>query len=187
MGKREGEGKEYKERRVNVSLANALFFDWRTFPSAFRKHFLQGNESVLSERQFIRMALAYPEGECFFRRSVLNGGNSEGYKADDPKDFFSHMLVEYVWNVESDHGAKACNSPAGYGHPRSGYKIVRGSWWDTDYGCWTQLNFNYGPNPGDIKRRIQHNLCTNGNRFRDHEKGGAAEVKPSLDLMIQLT
>ena len=133
------------------------------------------------------MALAYPEGECFFRRSVLNGGNSEGYKADDPKDFFSHMMVEYVWNVESDHGAKACNAPAGYGHPRSGYQIVRGSWWDTDYGCWTQLNFNYGPRPDDIRRRIQHNLCTNGNRFRDHEKGGAAEVKLLLTLLMQLT
>lgn len=87
------------------------------------------------------MALAYPEGECFFRRAVLNGGNSEGYNADDPKDFASHLMVEYVWNREADHGAKACNSPAGYGHPRSGYRIVRGAWWDTHYGCWTQLPF----------------------------------------------
>ncbi|KAL6712891.1 hypothetical protein ACLMJK_009603 [Lecanora helva] len=122
------------------------------------------------------MALAYPEGECFFRRAVLNDRSSEGFKANDPKDFASHFMVEFVWNRETDHGAKACNSPGGYGYPRSGYRIVRGSWWKTDYGCWTQLPFQYGPSKTDIKRRVQHGLCTDGNKFKQVEKGGADEA-----------
>lgn len=63
-----------------------------------------------------------------------------------------------------------------YKHPRAGYKIVTGSWWNTEYGAWTDLPFNYGPTERDIKRRVLHNLCTDGNRFRDHEKGGSKEV-----------
>lgn len=122
------------------------------------------------------MALAYPEGECFFVRTALDSGSSSGYHASDVKEFYSHMMVEYIWNVESDHGSKNANSPTGRTHPRTGYKIVKGSWWDTHYGAWANLPFNYGPSEGTIKRRVQHNLCTSGNRFRNHEKGGSSEV-----------
>ncbi|KAL8671355.1 MAG: hypothetical protein Q9168_004137 [Polycauliona sp. 1 TL-2023] len=121
------------------------------------------------------MALAYPEGECFFQRSVLD---SSVYHANDVKDFYSHLMVEFVWNKEADHGAGECMTAEsrkgrGHRHPRSGYKIVRGSWWDTDYGNWTQLPFSYGTHWKKITRRVEHNLCVNGNQFRDREKGGA--------------
>ena len=125
------------------------------------------------------MALAYPEGECFFLRSALD---SSSYHASNVKDFYSHMMVELIWNVESDHGPEAAmleqsRKGGGHRHPRSGYKIVRGSWWKTDYGAWTQLPFMYGTYWKKITRRAEHNFSTNGNRFRDHEKGGAAEVR----------
>lgn len=128
------------------------------------------------------MALAYPEGECFFLRSALDSRSADGYHASNVKDFYSHMMVEYIWNVESDHGSKEAMTAQsregkGHRHRRSGYKIVRGSWWNTDYGAWTQLPFMYGPHWEKITRRAQHNLCASGNRFRDHEKGGAAEVR----------
>ena len=122
------------------------------------------------------MALAYPVGECFFQRSGLDTSQPEGFHASDPNQFHTRMLVEYVWNKEAHHGSKECNSPGGYWHFRSGYKIVRGAWWNTDYGNWTHLPFSYGPTEKDIKRTNNHNLCVNGNRFRDREKGGSYEV-----------
>jgi len=130
------------------------------------------------------MAMAYPEGECFFVRSGLATSQSDGYHAENINQFHSHFMVEYIWNKEAYHGSRNANEPKGFSHSRSGYKIVNGSWWNTSYGNWTQLPFSYGPSGSDIKRRVQHNLCTNGNRFRDHEKGGSAEVCPPFRCLI---
>ncbi|KUJ14838.1 uncharacterized protein LY89DRAFT_735902 [Mollisia scopiformis] len=119
------------------------------------------------------MAIPYPEGECFF--------NLEGWKASaeyDPnkaEDFYSRMLVEYIYNVEADHASEACHSPSGYSHPRSIYNIVRGSNWKTDYGCWCLLPIQYGMSYDKPTRFLRHELCSEGNAFRDHEKGGSAE------------
>lgn len=117
------------------------------------------------------MALAYPEGESFFVRTKLE---SSEYHANDVKDFYSHMMIEYVWNREALHGGY---SHGGHQHPRSGYRIVRGSWWNTDYGNWTALPFSYGPDANSITRRVEHRLCTNGNAFRDRQKGGSYQVR----------
>lgn len=123
------------------------------------------------------MALAYPEGECFFIRSSLASSKSDGFHPDNAEEFYKTIIVEYVWNVEAYHASATV-----YKHPRSECKIVRGDWWNTDYGCWSQLPFSYGPSESDIRRRVQHNLCTNGNRFRDYEKGGSAEVSSIFPL-----
>ncbi|KAI1022154.1 hypothetical protein LB504_007335 [Fusarium proliferatum] len=122
------------------------------------------------------MALPYPEGEVFFLRSVLCNKNPAHYQADNPAHFYSHLMVEFIWNVEADHGSKAANSWTGHSHSRSPYAIVKGSSWNTHYGNWKQLPFSYGPRESDIRRRLEHNLCTNGNRFKKHEKGDAAEA-----------
>ena len=123
------------------------------------------------------MALAYPEGECFFQRSVLNTSQADGYHADKVEDFYSHLLVEFVWNQEAYHGSVAARRPGGRSHPRSGYKIVNsGDWSPTEYGAWEQPPFSYGPALNDIKRRFQHNLCTSGGRFKKRHNGGSAEV-----------
>ena len=129
------------------------------------------------------MALTYPEGECYFRRSALDINLPDQYHASDPKDFYSHMMVEYVWNRESYHGQKDSNYPKGYTHPRSEFKIVTGYAWGTNYGAWTHLPFSYGPHFSDIRRRVQHELCINGNDFRDREKGGAYQVSHYFTLL----
>lgn len=98
---------------------------------------------------------------------------------DNPKDFYSHFLIEYLWNVEAHHGGENVKEPGGWPHPRSGYKIVRGSWWNTFYGNFTHLPVCYGPGPDRIHFQVEHNPCTSGNRFRDYEKGAAAEVRVS--------
>ncbi|KAM0347326.1 hypothetical protein ACHAPU_004845 [Fusarium lateritium] len=127
------------------------------------------------------MAIPYPEGEVFFARSVLRNDNPNHYQADNVEHFYSHFMVEYIWNVEADHGSKNANSPRGHSHPRSGYSIVRGGGgWKTDYGNWQQLPFSYGPSETNIKRRLQHNLCTSGSRFKSHEKGDAAEMLAAI-------
>jgi hypothetical protein len=41
------------------------------------------------------------------------------------------------------------------------------------------LPFSYGPRETDIRRRLEHNLCTNGNRLKNHDNGDAAEVSIS--------
>ena len=123
------------------------------------------------------MALAYPEGECFFVRTALDGPpNSGAYMASDEYQFYSHMMIEYIWNVEADHGQSAANFPDGYTHPRSDYKFVIGSTWGTIYGNWEYLPFSYGPSEGEITKRVRHPLCTSPNHFIAHENGASAEV-----------
>lgn len=53
------------------------------------------------------------------------------------------------------------------------------------YGCWQDVAFSYGPNHKDIKTRLQHDLCTNGNIFRDFERGAGLRVgsSPSRNLV----
>ena len=43
-------------------------------------------------------------------------------------------MVEYVGNQEACHGSQAAKSAGGRMHPRSGYKMFRGGWWNTDDG-----------------------------------------------------
>lgn len=43
------------------------------------------------------MALPYPEGEVFFKRSVLKN-NGNGLDPENLASFNSHALVEWCWN-----------------------------------------------------------------------------------------
>ncbi|KAI9373510.1 hypothetical protein BJX61DRAFT_552185 [Aspergillus egyptiacus] len=97
------------------------------------------------------MALPYPEGECFFKRSALKSEKSGRFDAEDPAHFYSTMIIEMVWNKEAHHGSKEANSPHGHPHNRSGYQIFP-------------------------SRRVQHELCTSGARFKARERGGSAEA-----------
>lgn len=124
------------------------------------------------------MAVPYPQGECFFKRSALKslGKDKARFDANNPSHFYSTMLIEMVWNRESHHGSKKCNSPEGHPHRRSDYKIVRGGGgWKTDYGVWTHLPLTYG-HYQQPTRRVQHELCTWGYRFKSRERGAAYEV-----------
>ncbi|PYI35244.1 hypothetical protein BP00DRAFT_412198 [Aspergillus indologenus CBS 114.80] len=121
------------------------------------------------------MSFAYPEGECFFKRSALR---SSTYDPDKPEHFYGHLLVEYIWNRAAYSGDSAYYTKDVHYHPRSAYRVVKGDWWDTKYGNWTNIHFLYGKKPYSDEERyrtVEHNLCVSGNRFRDHDKGGALE------------
>ncbi|PYI00743.1 hypothetical protein BO78DRAFT_269567, partial [Aspergillus sclerotiicarbonarius CBS 121057] len=119
------------------------------------------------------MSLAYPEGECFFKRSALR---TSTYDADKPEHFYAHLLVEYIRNRPAFQGAGSYYSREVHDHPRSPYRVVKGDRWNTVYGNWTSIFFLYGQQPhSDRYRQAEHTLCVNGNRFRDQEKGGALE------------
>ena len=71
------------------------------------------------------MALAYPEGECFFMRSGLRSPRRTGYNAENLNHFHNHFIIEYIWNKPADSGDRETNHPHGHTHPRSAYSIVR--------------------------------------------------------------
>lgn len=125
------------------------------------------------------MALSYPEGECFFKRSGLR---TPYYDADNTHQFYGHFLLGYIWNKPAFHGSDAKPEwSISTHHYRSGYKVVKGSLWETNYGAWTNMFVMYGKNPysryGDLDqyRVAEHNLCSSGNKFRDQEKGASLE------------
>ncbi|KAJ5782507.1 hypothetical protein N7457_004281 [Penicillium paradoxum] len=119
------------------------------------------------------MSLAYPEGECFFKRSALK---TSVYDADRPEHFYAHLMVEFIWNRPAFHGSDSPYDRNRHYHPRSVYKVVKGDMWNTRYGNWTDIFFLYGKKPyNGTYRAAEHNLCVNGNRFRDQEKGGSLE------------
>lgn len=128
------------------------------------------------------MAMPYPEGEVFFDRNVLKAPNKKVYDASNIEQFYSHMMIEYIWNEEAYHGAKnagwnedTVTIDNSYSHPRSSYRVVRNILWDTYYGVWEDLPFSYGPTPQDIKKRHQHELNVFAPDFVAREKGNAAE------------
>ena len=122
------------------------------------------------------MAVPYPQGECFFKRSALKSESAGRFNAEDPSHFYSNMLVEMLWNQESHHGSVNSKSPGGHPHRRSDYKIVYGGGgWKTHHGVWTELPFSYGSYEHPT-RRVQHKLCTDGYRFKKVQQGDALEV-----------
>ncbi|KAE8370897.1 hypothetical protein BDV27DRAFT_789 [Aspergillus caelatus] len=129
------------------------------------------------------MALAYPEGECFFKRSALNSSNKNFYQADRADHFYGHFLLEFIWNVPSHTGDSARQRRS---HPRSTYHLNDLSTWTPPpvmlktngpyIGNWSQLPFVYGSHYSKGKqRRMQHNLCTNAKRLQAQVKGDAME------------
>ncbi|EQL03182.1 hypothetical protein OCS_01105 [Ophiocordyceps sinensis CO18] len=59
------------------------------------------------------MAMPYPEGEVFFKRSTLRvakgkGDNAWSFNADNAKEFATHILIEYIYNRPCGHGGTRC-------------------------------------------------------------------------------
>ncbi|OJK00824.1 hypothetical protein ASPACDRAFT_42318 [Aspergillus aculeatus ATCC 16872] len=104
--------------------------------------------------------------------------SSSTYDPDKPEHFYGHLLVEYICNRAALSDDSAYYTKDVHYHPRSAYQVVKGDWWDTKYGNWTNNHFLYGKKPySDTERyrKVEHNLCVSGNRFRDQDKGGALE------------
>ena len=64
------------------------------------------------------MAMTYPEGECFFKRSVIS---NSFYNANDPEEFYSNFMIEYLWNVPSQPEFYDDEIPT---HPRSDFSYL---------------------------------------------------------------
>lgn len=97
----------------------------------------------------------------------------------DPKSFYSHFMVEYVSNKPAYHGSPASREKqGGHKHNRSDFKTVQGSRWNTSYGCWTHLPVLYGDYTKSWNgvRRVQKELCVDGNIFKDQENGTSLKV-----------
>lgn len=86
-------------------------------------------------RTSYKMALPYPEGEVYFKRSALKLPDGEyKYFADEPAAFYTHVLVEQVWNVwassnNTDPSIK--NMPH---HMRAEHKTGTASQYNTEFG-----------------------------------------------------
>lgn len=128
------------------------------------------------------MALAYPEGECFFRRSALKSDHKDYYQADRPDHFYGHFLVEFIWNLPAYTGEEARKKRT---HPRSTFKLhdysqygFMSSRQGPYIGNWSWMSFTYCAHPYKGKqRRVQHNLCTNRNRLQSQVGGDPMEVR----------
>ena len=136
------------------------------------------------------MALAYPEGESFFDINLLKEGP---YNASNLSDFYSNLLVEFVWNYPVDSEMLLRNETkarqAEWNHPRVKYNIALAprqmesnlvpTISQPDHGTWTSLPFMYGPSEKEVKRRVDHNLCTSYGRLQKAYKGAKKEVRES--------
>ncbi|KAF2759848.1 hypothetical protein EJ05DRAFT_474902 [Pseudovirgaria hyperparasitica] len=115
------------------------------------------------------MASYYPEGECFFLRSTLKYNDDFApFSAEDPKDFYSHVLIEYQWN-----GWVVANNDD-YGHPRSDLKTGYGSQYDTQFGNWDRfwVGETKDTDPSKMLAITTYPNSLNWNEMRDRDNGG---------------
>ncbi|APA13765.1 hypothetical protein sscle_11g085350 [Sclerotinia sclerotiorum 1980 UF-70] len=116
------------------------------------------------------MALAYPEGECFFVRNGLRARRPThySYDANNPNHFKNHMMVEYIWNrpAHSSWDANSGYNSRGHDHPRTAYTITR-VLLRSYHGGFNYLPFSYGASESSIRTRVQHELCTHPRTFDD--------------------
>ncbi|KAL8922318.1 MAG: hypothetical protein Q9208_005288 [Pyrenodesmia sp. 3 TL-2023] len=119
------------------------------------------------------MALPYPEGEVYFKRSSLK---YPGFAIDtDDKTFYSHALVETVWNSWFNHNDEAKNTKP---HVRAKHVQGLGMWYATLFGVWSSQSALFGDsNDGtNITREVVLGKNTNFNEVRDKDQGGPYKV-----------
>jgi hypothetical protein len=122
------------------------------------------------------MALPYPDGECFFLKSVLRtNGNSENKLnfnvKDNPASFYKCALVEMTYNCYFQEKAWKSSS-SGYTFPpnvRSGAWRVYGKD-DWRVGQFEWLNVCYG-DANNPSSRFAIKLNNNHSQLHDWRKG----------------
>jgi hypothetical protein len=83
------------------------------------------------------MALPYPEGEVFFKRSVLKN-NDNGLDPDNLTSFNKHALVEWCWNKSG-----------GLDNPRSSVQHQKGKHDESkSYGYHEAMIIHFGTQAG---------------------------------------
>ena len=116
------------------------------------------------------MALAYPEGEVFFKRSSLTFNDDNKWNASNAEYFYSHVLIEYASNeYHTDYPETL------YSHPRANYVVNMASHYPIAFGYYDRLPVSIGSHD-HIKRRYDMQLETNVNVFKDRRKGGPQRV-----------
>lgn len=118
------------------------------------------------------MALPYPEGEVYFKRSALK---YPGFAIDtDDKTFYSHVLVETVWNMWHNSGITAPKFHHPRAKPISGYA----EWYNTQFWVWDSQSALFGDsNDGtNITREVVLGKNANYNELRDKDQGGPDKV-----------
>lgn len=81
------------------------------------------------------MALPYPEGEVYFKRSALQLPQGDyKYSADEPLAFYSHVLIEQVWNAWASSESTIPSSKNVPTHLRADHKIGSASYYGTEFG-----------------------------------------------------
>lgn len=94
------------------------------------------------------MAIPYPEGDVYFRRSALKLPQDDyKYDAEDEKAFYGHILVETVWNTYASGPSTQPSNSSMKPHPRSKLaKDQAGGFYMTTFGAWTTTHVMFGPN-----------------------------------------
>ncbi len=118
------------------------------------------------------MALPYPEGEVFFKRSALNDA-IYGWNADDEVHFYDRMLVEYVYNQPFQ-----ISSTNDRVHPRCTLKTYNPSSWNTNFDNWSSMAIGFGK--GSSKETwtswTQIELCNQPDIYKNYDKGDPNKV-----------
>ncbi|KAL8881225.1 MAG: hypothetical protein Q9198_001530 [Flavoplaca austrocitrina] len=115
------------------------------------------------------MALPYPEGEVYFKRSLLK---YPGFAIDsNDKDFYSNVLVESVWNTWYNSNLEI---PLTKPHIRAKLVSGYGEWYNTHFGVWDTQSACFGnKNDGtEITREVVLGKNKNFNSVRDKDQGG---------------
>lgn len=92
-------------------------------------------EQGLRIHKLSKMALPYPEGEVFFKRSALKlpQGNYK-YSADEPEAFYTYVLVEQVWNTWASSNNTEPSIKMMPGHKRAEHKTGTAGLYNTEFG-----------------------------------------------------
>ena len=142
------------------------------------------------------MALPYPEGEVYFKRSALVYGNvntnpksnpeptvmddvtgpyPDNFWAEKAEDFYSHVLIEHVWNKwASGPHTEPYNNDNMPKHPRSELLKGYGSNYWTQFGVWNNTYISFGDKKDGtaISREVCLENNQNYNELRDLDNAG---------------
>lgn len=82
------------------------------------------------------MALPYPEGAVYFKRTALSLQSSPwDFDVQNDQTFYSHCLIENVWNPWAYNYGKSVPSAENVAtHPRSKVVVGQGEGYATQFG-----------------------------------------------------
>ncbi|KAK8925519.1 hypothetical protein VCV18_005948 [Metarhizium anisopliae] len=126
------------------------------------------------------MAMPYPEGEVFFKRSKLKIPQSKqpdawSFNANNMKDFASHILVEYIYNRPGMvSGTRVSQCTAEIGDWKAYYPDCINAMFSSTL---QNAPEKHNGSPGiPMNRRIELGPCRDAKEYRDNSSGGPDKV-----------